>query len=130
MAWLSRLFSRPVGLLAALIFAANPLMLEYATSGLPIPLYTFLMTSLLAFVYKIAVFSRDQTADGAAALPFPKAPFILAGVLSGALYLTDQIFLWTLPVIFTAVVVLSGRQKAKGLVYYAAFPCAFLFCRG
>ena len=42
-----RVFSRAVGLLAALIFTFNALMLEYAASGLPITLYVFLMTCLL-----------------------------------------------------------------------------------
>jgi 4-amino-4-deoxy-L-arabinose transferase-like glycosyltransferase len=112
----SRVFSRNVGLIAALVFAANPLMLEYATSGMNITLYTFLMTSLLLVIYQISVYARDRVANPA--LPLPKSALILAGVLTGGLYLTDQIFVYIIPVIFVAVFSLTRGQTGKALLSF------------
>lgn len=113
----SVVFSRNVGLLAALIFAANPLMLEYATSGLPITLQTFLMTSLLLTVHTVAVWARDREADPA--FPLPRAALILAGILTGALYLTDQVYLYLIPIISVAAFSLTRGQSAKALASFA-----------
>src|SRR5689334_17775228 len=49
-----RLFNRAVGILTALIFIGNALMLEYASSGLHITLYIFLATCLFLTVSHFA----------------------------------------------------------------------------
>ena len=120
--WLgTRVFHRTVGLLAALVFAANPLMLEYAVSGLPITFFTFLTTVLLLVMHSVAVTVANRSAEAppaarASAQPnLSKAPFVLAGLITGALYLTDPIFIWFVPVILTAVVVLSGARRIQAL---------------
>lgn len=118
--WLgAKVFHRNVGLIAALVFAANPLMLEYGTSGLPITLFTFLTTCLLLVVHHIATWVGEPV-EGTATAPIPRLQFGLAGFLTGALYLTDPIFVWIVPVILTAVVVLSGAgsRRTQAVLYF------------
>ena len=105
----SRVFSRNVGLIAALIFSANPLMLEYASSGLPITLQTFLMTCLLLAVHGLVKGAVDGA--GTAPVPISRAALAAAGLLAGGLYLTDAALVTVLPVIAVAV---FSAARARG----------------
>jgi Dolichyl-phosphate-mannose-protein mannosyltransferase len=120
----NRVFSRIVGLVAAVIFATNPLMLEYSISGLPITLATFMMTSLLMAIYSLATYSRDQEANPTSS-PLPRVPLILSGLLVGGLYLTDPIFVYTVPVVIVAVFSLMQKQRAKAMLQFG-LPLAII----
>jgi 4-amino-4-deoxy-L-arabinose transferase-like glycosyltransferase len=111
----TRVFNRSVGALAALVFAANGLMLEYAISGLHITLYTFLATSLLLVMYVARTRTLGSETDSVAPV---RGPLILSGILTAALYLTDPIFIWVAPVILVSVI-LADRARAV--------PSALLF---
>lgn len=118
-----KLFSRAVGLFSVTIFTFNALMLEYATAGLDVTLYTFLMTSLLLAIYGIA--ENRPRDDG---LPGGKPSgrlCALAGVLTALLYLTDPIFVCVAPVVFVAVYATSGRRRLPHLV---ALCVPFVLC--
>jgi hypothetical protein len=118
-----RIFNRAVGLLAVLTFALNARLLEYAASGLPITLDVFLMTSLLLTIFGIA--TRNATASPELPASFPKALYVLAGLLTGLLYLADPIFVCIVPPILIAVVQLSPQRKTGALVTTCA-PMLFL----
>jgi 4-amino-4-deoxy-L-arabinose transferase-like glycosyltransferase len=105
-----RVFSKKVGVIGALIFMANPLVLEYSVSGLPITLEIFLVTSLLFVIYGIAEQSKVEEGHG-----LPVAQLLLCGGLTGALYLTDCMFLYVIPVIFVAIVSLTRGKWAKSI---------------
>jgi hypothetical protein len=113
----ARVFGRTVGLLTAAVVAVSPLFLEYAVAGLPITLYTFLVTSLLLMVYNLAAHARDRA--GAADYRLPKGPLFTAGLLTGLLYLTDPMFFWVIPVSAAAVILLSRKQRPLAAVWYA-----------
>lgn len=101
----TRVFNRNVGIATAAAVAFNALLLEYATSGLPITLYIFLFTSLVLVLFNLAAWRRkreQQPAPSATALP--KLQLVLAGLLAGALYLTDPIFAWIVPVVVVAAI--------------------------
>jgi 4-amino-4-deoxy-L-arabinose transferase-like glycosyltransferase len=112
----TRAFNRAVGLAAALIFMFNALMLEYATSGLHITLYTFLATSLLLVLYNVSAWARDRAEDPS--LRLPKGQFILAGLLTGLLFLTEPIYFWVLPVVLVAVVWLGWRDRFRAVGWF------------
>lgn len=113
----ARVFSRPVGLLAALVFAVNALMLEYAISGLHITLYVFLTTTLLLVLYDVAARARNRAEGRGPALP--RAQLVLAGALTGALYLTDPIFVWIAPAALGTVIALSApSQRARAALLF------------
>lgn len=98
-----RVFNREVGIAAALAVAFNSLILEYATSGLPITLYIFLFSSLLLVLFNLAAWRRKQEQPGAQPTnKLPKLQLVLAGLLTGALYLTDPIFAWIMPLVAVA----------------------------
>jgi hypothetical protein len=111
-----QLFSRAVGLAGALLFTANALVLEYAVSGLPITLYVFLATSLLFDIYRLA--ARLPVDAGAGCPQLPRAWLVLAGLLAAALYLTDPIFCWVIPVIAAAIVWLSGTRRTAAACWF------------
>lgn len=111
-----KVFSRTVALLAALIFAANPLMLQYAASGLPITLQVFLMTCLLFAVFYIAISIREKEKTPSSS--FPKIPLIAVGVLTSSLYLTQSVFLCLVPVMMVTVLTLCRQQMGKVLIYF------------
>ncbi len=111
----TRLFSRQVGYLAALVFAVNSLALEYSISGLPITLYVFLTTALLLVVQRLA-------AAGGASGGFPRGQFALLGALAALLYLTDPIFIFAVPVVLVTAAWLGGARRLP-----AAAICAGVF---
>lgn len=114
-----RVFSRAVGLLAALIFVFNALMLEYASSGLPITLYVFLMTCLLLVVFNIATVSRHADPK------LPRSQYVLAGVLMALLFLTEPLFFWVVPFLVGALYALTPGRKMPGMLALLA-PMALL----
>jgi len=99
----TRVFNRNVGIATAAAVAFNALVLEYATSGLPITLYIFLFTSLLLVLFNLAAWRRKREQHPAAnATSLPRLQLVQAGLLAGALYLTDPIFAWLVPVAVVA----------------------------
>lgn len=118
-----RLFDTKVGWIAALIFMTNGSILEYAASGTHITLYLFLATSLFYTLYLIGRAVKQESAapapEGKAqAASLPRFSYLLAGILTGLLYLTDPIFLWIVPVILIAVTRMSPRRPLPGLVWF------------
>lgn len=111
-----RMFSKAIGALAALIFACNALMLQYATSGLPLTLQIFLMTSLLLVIYQLASHRFDNADPNAAP---PKGALVLCGILTALLYLTDPIFIWILPVVAGTVIWLFAARRWQSLAVFA-----------
>lgn len=120
----TRLFNRTVGVVAALIFATSSMMLEYAISGLPITLYVFLTTALMLVLHRLAGRSEEQAASGPR--PLPKGQLVLAGVLTAALYLTDPIFFWLVPVIFGAVLWVGGDRRVQAALWFALPLCVMM----
>jgi 4-amino-4-deoxy-L-arabinose transferase-like glycosyltransferase len=119
----ARAFSRSVGVIAALVYMVNALMLEYAASGLHITLYVFLTSALVLALYNIAARAQDREAGQVGRLP--KALLILAGVLAGALYLTDPFFFWAVPVGLGSVVWLNRSQRLPAAGWFL-LPLALL----
>ncbi|HLK56018.1 MAG TPA: glycosyltransferase family 39 protein [Chthonomonadaceae bacterium] len=119
-----RLFNRAVALLTVLTFSVNALMLEYAASGTHLTLFIFLMTWLLLAVHNIAVYARnenrvkDATDRDVPQAKFPTGQFVLAGVLTSLLYLTDSLFFWIIPILVVTVFTLSGKNKIGALVAF------------
>lgn len=108
-----RMFGRGAALAATLIFTFNALLLEYAASGLDITLYIFLTTCLLLTVHTLAVRSRE---DGG---KLPAGPLVMAGALTGLLYLTDPIFVWIMPVLAIAVFTLFPLKRVGAVLRFA-----------
>jgi hypothetical protein len=104
-----RIFDRSVAWITVLIFGVNALLLEYAASGLPITLTVFLATSLFATVYDLAMHARDEATAGS--VRPPRGPLALAGLLTGLLYLTDPLFVWTIPVLLATVLWLYPSRR-------------------
>ncbi len=111
----TRVFNRTVGLVAALIFAVSHSMLEYATSGLPITLFTFLMTALLLVIYNIAADARNTSP--ATQNRAPRGQLILAGVLMGALYLTEPMLALVVPIAFGLIIWSSPRNRGAAVLF-------------
>ena len=130
-----RLFSPKVGLLASLIFLTNSTILYYASSGTSTTLLLFLATCLFLTLYQAAIQARKSAEDPNAKIK--KAPFLLAGLLSGLLYLTEPFLVWMLPVLLVAVAFLpptrypARRAAAAGLfalpLALLVLPCMFRF---
>lgn len=107
-----RMFGHRVGLLTTLIFTVNALTLEYATSGMHITLAVFLTTWLLLALY-------DGAAKAGANEAFPKDRIVLAGILTGLLYLTDPLLLWLAPVVGIAVASFHPNRRTQALLWFA-----------
>lgn len=130
-----RLFSAQVGLLAALIFMVNGSILEYAVSGTPTTLILFLATCLVFTLFQAATVGQREVEDGRAKVV--KTPFVLAGLLSSLLTLTDPLYLWILPVLTIAIPLMlsakyPNRQVATTCYFLLplallALPCMFRF---
>jgi 4-amino-4-deoxy-L-arabinose transferase-like glycosyltransferase len=116
-----RVFNYTVGVISASIFTCNALLLEYAASGLHITLYIFLMTALLYVMYVIAK-ARSEEAERPALLT---GKCVLAGVLTGLLYLTDPIFFWVMPFVAGAIVFMGPRRQLRALAMFG-IPLALL----
>lgn len=111
-----RVFNRTVGLLSAAAFAYSGLVLQYAVSGLPITLYTFLVTALFLALYNLSAGKAGQVEQQEA--PLSTKLLALTGVLSGLLYLTEPIFVWLLPVVGLAVLQICGpKRRAAALKF-------------
>ena len=108
-----RVFNRTVGLVAASAFAFSSLMLEYAVSGLHITLYTFLITALFLVLYNLAA-NRKAKGDPSDT-PLSTRLLLLAGTLTGLLYLTDAIFVWIIPVILGGVIWIGGPHQRAAI---------------
>ncbi|MBB6053005.1 ArnT family glycosyltransferase [Armatimonas rosea] len=112
--WLGRrIFSSVVGFIGALIFMANPLILQYSVSGLPITLQIFVVTCLLLVVYSLASKSQGENSS-----PLPRGELVLCAGLVGGLYLIDPVFLYVVPVITIAVMSLTRGRWGKSLPLY------------
>lgn len=109
-----RLFNRTVGVAAALLYACNSLMLEYATSGLHIPLYVFLTSLLLLVLHTLSV--RGQAEEGEFRLP--RGLLFAAGTITSALYLTDYVFVWIIPLAVIAVALAFPRHRGAALTFF------------
>ncbi|HEY3282876.1 MAG TPA: glycosyltransferase family 39 protein [Armatimonadota bacterium] len=109
-----RAFGRTVGIVAALIFTVNALMLEYALSGLHATLYIFLTTCLFLALYDLGSHWLRVGAEA----PAPRGKLLKVGALSALLYLTEPVFFWALPVVAAAVVYLSPRRKGLALLWF------------
>ena len=94
-------------------------MLEYAITGMPVTLEVFLLTSLVLTLHRIA---SEVDATPAVA---PRGKLALAGLLTAALYLTDPIFFWLLPVGLGAVLLLCRPIRVAASGYYL-LPLAVL----
>src|SRR5207237_533585 len=103
--------------------AVNALLLEYAASGLHITLYVFLTTCLLLTMYDLAARPRSPGSPLRSALP--KNKLILAGILTGLLYLTDPIFFWIMPVILVLVIQLNPERRLQAALWFL-LPLAVL----
>lgn len=87
---------------AALVF--NPVMLDYALSGLHVPLLMLLFAALCTVIYDL----HDRIRDGREV----RNLLIGSGVLTGLLYLTDPVLLWIVPAVTWAV---AWRPKGIAL---------------
>ena len=110
----TRVFNKTVGLVTAAIFVFNALLLEYAASGTQITLYIFLMTCLLLILHELSAATPEPGKAGR----LPRVMLLMAGALTGLLYLTDPIFCWVIPVVIGAVIVL----------YRPVWPQALALC--
>ena len=117
----TRVFTRTVGLLAALLFTFNSLMLEYAISGTHNTLCIFLMTCLLLALYELGA---QERAESGVAQKLPRLNLVLVGILSGLLYLSDYAFFWVL-LLVAGCVIWQMRRRAAGIAFYAV-PMALL----
>ncbi|MGC4046132.1 MAG: glycosyltransferase family 39 protein [Armatimonas sp.] len=113
-----RVFSRNVALLAVAVYAANPLMLEYATSGMPVTLQAFLMTCLLLLMHQFLVRIQGRADDPQR--PIPHAQLVGIGALTGALYLTDSSMFPLIPVMVLAVFsILRANNSIRAITSFA-----------
>ena len=120
-----RLFDVKVGWIAALIFFTNGVILEYAASGTHITLFIFLATCLFYTLHVMAVRGSAQ-GEQERTLSLPKPSFVLAGILTGLLYLTDPLFLWIVPVMFFAVVRMFPQRRLAALIWFGIPLIAFI----
>jgi 4-amino-4-deoxy-L-arabinose transferase-like glycosyltransferase len=111
-----RVGNKTVGRLAAIVFTANALNLEYAVSGLHISLYIFLTTALFLILHRLATFAYDREKPRNA--PLPKGAFFLSGLLTGLLYLADPVFFWVIPVAFFVVAILPTPKRGVGITLF------------
>lgn len=111
-----RLFNRTVGMLAALVYVFNALVLEYASSGLHVTLYIFLTTSLMLVIYNLATYEIAHTGQPVVALP--RTQLIMTGLIVSLLYLTEPVFFWTIPVIAIYAVWLCRSRWLRALGWF------------
>lgn len=118
----ARVFSRTVGVIAALGFAVNTLTLQMAISGTPMTLYMFVMTALLLVLYGLASRVAQKPEERS-----PRGLLVGAGLLSGALYLADPVFVFALPALIGIVPVVCRRDRfAATAVFCAALSAVAL----
>lgn len=118
-----RLFTPLVGGIAALVFALSPLNLDYAISGLHISFTIFLSTCL--FLTLTGLMEKTNANTNPNAPPVPRGRLALAGLLAGALYLTDPIFFWILPAIVGTVLWMQKRERTSWALWFG-LPLALL----
>lgn len=108
----SRLFDVRVGLAGALLFAVNNLVLDYAVSGMHLTMVVFLTTLLLLILRPLFETQPEEWVDRRTAPePFPARSLMLAGWLTGALYLTEPTCIWFVPCF--AGIILLARSEAR-----------------
>jgi 4-amino-4-deoxy-L-arabinose transferase-like glycosyltransferase len=118
-----RAFGQNVGVITAAIFAFNAMILAYAISGLHITLYIFLATSLFLTLYNL--YARERAQAELIESRSPRALLILAGALTGLLYLTDPIFFWVVPGVAVSLLWMNRSQRVSNLLWFA-LPLAVL----
>ena len=101
-----KLFRPAIARVATLVFALNPLVLDYASSGTHIPLATLLATSLFLVMIRLMRNSESPTPDAS-----PNRDLAWAGILTALVYLTDPIFFWIVPAVSAAII---WSRPAKG----------------
>lgn len=129
-----RLMDPAVGKIAAFLFTVNTLNLQYAASGLHITLLTFLTSSLfLALCSAVPDDKLNQNFNRKLNNPpdlkltvgrSTRPALILCGLLAGAMYLTEPLFFWALPVCLGAVLVMYRKQRTA--VVWCLVPMALL----
>jgi 4-amino-4-deoxy-L-arabinose transferase-like glycosyltransferase len=117
-----RLFNVKVGGIAALIFLTNGTILDYAASGTDITLFLFLATCLFYALHTMASSARGKEET----VSLPKAAILLAGFMTGMLYLTDPLFLWIVPVLIVAVAKMYPQRPVSALLWFGAPLLALL----
>lgn len=116
-----RLFNRRVGLVSAVLLAVNTQVLDYAVSGMHYTLLILLVSLLLlALCPLLEVPELDAVGSPAHPAPFPARALVVAGVLSGAVYLAEPLCFWFFPPAALAVFMACPRERKERLALYAA----------
>ena len=113
-----RLFNPTVAIASAALFTLNPLVLDYAVSGLHVTLYIFLSSSLFLTLYHLAAQAKQNSE--ASVDRINGKLLSLAGIISGALYLTDSAFFWIIPALIGAVALVHPLHRAKAALSFTA----------
>lgn len=108
----TRLFNRNVAGVSALFFALSSTMLHYALSGRHVTLLVFLFTSLLLVLYRVLTLWREGAAQPDEQ---PRYPLLLAGGLTGLLYLADPQYFWVLLIVLVMVIRFSPARAVTAL---------------
>ncbi|MBI2476168.1 MAG: glycosyltransferase family 39 protein [Candidatus Taylorbacteria bacterium] len=95
----SWLFSKPVGFVAAMLFAVEPLLLVYGNMALSESLFVFL---LIYSVYSLLKYFSDGT----------RAPLMLSAILVGAMALTRPIGMY-FPLLVLFLMIIKNRLERK-----------------
>ncbi|GEM_PF-4673765 len=112
----SWLFSKNVGLIAALLFSVEPLLVVHASIALSESLFVFL---LICSVYSLLKYFSDTSA---------RAPLMLSAILIGAVALTRPIAMY-FPLLVLLLMIIKNRLERKSpaavlrpaLIYVALF---------
>ncbi len=117
----NRIFGRKVALVSTILYVASDRLINYAVSGLPISLFTFLVTALFLVLYGRRL-PEDQEA------PTPRRGRALwAGALVALCYLTDYSALLFLIPVGIYLYATGGRARRSQLAF---FLIAFLVVSG
>lgn len=106
-----RLFGPVAAALAIAALVLNPVMLDYALSGMHVSLLMLLFAGLSLTVYDL----HDRLRDGR---PI-RSHLIASGVLTGLLYLADPVLLWLAPAIAWGVAWRPKGVAANRLTQFA-----------
>ena len=146
-----QMFRHSIALTATLAFALNPVVLDYATSGLHVTLLVFLIALLFYVMLRL---KRAQTPPhgtgvsqrapagppslgrpgdlwsriGASSPPgaLPVREFVAAGVLTGLLYTADSLFTWIVPVVAATVIWGQPKKGRAALLFGVPFAVVAL----
>lgn len=109
-----KLFSKQIGIIAALFLAVNPLHIYYSVEARMYSLAIFLVTLTVYFFIK----ALDRNAD--------KLSFIAFGLYLSLVFLTDYVATFVLPV-FWLYAVLKRKQLKKQKNWFVKFFSSHLF---